>query len=255
MLLKDKNILVTGAGSGIGRGAALFFASQGARLFLSDLDSTTLEHISSEIPGSCSLAGDVTDEDYADRLIDEAASRGRLNGVFHCAGISDKVLPALELQADDWQRIIDVNVRGTFLIARSAGRVMVEQRSGSIVTTSSVNGVTGIPRRHAYGPSKAAVAQLTRTLACEWGQFGVRVNALAPTYVATPMIERLASEGKVDIGRLERRTPLGRIASVDDVARAASYLLSDWSDYVTGIVLPIDGGWTAYGGPGDVSDA
>ena len=120
---------------------------------------------------------------------------------------------------------------------------------------SSVNGVCGIPRRHAYGPAKAAIAQLARTLTCEWAASNVRVNAIAPTYINTPMIERLAQDGKVDIDRLERRTPMGRIGEVEDVANAAAYLLSDLSAYVTGANLPVDGGWLAYGGPGDVLTA
>ena len=132
---------------------------------------------------------------------------------------------------------------------------MLAQGGGSIVTMSSVNGLGGIPRRHSYGPAKAGVAQLTRTLACEWGASGVRVNSIAPTYIRTPMIERLAREGKIDIDRLERRTPMARIGEVEDVAKAAVFLLSDWSAYITGVVLPVDGGWTAYSGPGDVATA
>jgi len=133
--------------------------------------------------------------------------------------------------------------------------MMVKQGAGSIVLVSSVNGVNGIPRRHAYGPAKAAIAQLARTLTCEWASRNVRVNAIVPTYINTPMIERLSREGKVDIGRLERRTPMGRIGTVEDVAHAAAYLLSDLSAYVTGVNLPVDGGWLAYGGPGDVLTA
>jgi len=132
---------------------------------------------------------------------------------------------------------------------------MVGRRQGSIVTVSSVNGIGGIPRRHAYGPAKAAIAHLTRTLACEWGAAGVRVNALAPTYIRTPMIDRLAASGKIDLDRLVRRTPLARLGEVEDVASAAAFLLSDWSRFVTGIVLPVDGGWLAYGGAGDVATA
>ena len=199
---------------------------------------------------------DVADEASCETLISGTQSLlGGLDGVFHSAGVSDQVVDAVDADIDAWQHVIDVNLRGTFLICRAAGRVMVRRRSGSIVTVSSVNGLNGIPRRHAYGPAKAGVAQLARTLACEWGKFGVRVNALAPTYINTPMIERLVAEGKIDLVRLQRRTPLGRLGGVEDVARAASFLLSGASSYITGIVLPVDGGWMAYGGPGDVDTA
>lgn len=256
MRLAGKRIIVTGAASGIGLGSARFLADEGAEIFAVDRDVDALSRAwADRVPGR-HLAVDVTDEVACAHAVSAAVSAlSGIDGLFHCAGVSDVVTPALELEPSDWQRVIDINLRGTFLICQAAGRVMVAQRHGSIVNTSSVNGLAGIPRRHAYGPAKAAVAQLTRTLACEWGASGVRVNALAPTYVATPMIDRLASEGKVDIARLERRTPMGRIATVEDVARAAGFLLSDWSTYITGVILPVDGGWTAYGGPGDVVSA
>jgi NAD(P)-dependent dehydrogenase (short-subunit alcohol dehydrogenase family) len=256
MLLRGKRIVVIGAASGIGLGSARLFAREGAEVGVADLDAASLARVWSDLSSDRRVQVDVTSEDDCERLMEQtAASLGGLDGVLHCAGISDVVAPALELCVEQWQRIVDVNLRGTFLVCRAAGRLLVEQGSGSIVTTASVNGINGIPRRHAYGPAKAAVAQLTRTLACEWGASQVRVNALAPTYVATPMIDRLVAEGKIDLDRLKRRTPMGRIATVDDVGRAAAFLLSDWSSYITGVVLPVDGGWTAYGGPGDVATA
>lgn len=256
MELQGKRIVVTGAASGIGYGSARLLAASGACIVVADRDIDALAARWNELPELNRVGCDVVDEDACEALIDTASrTLGGLDGLFHCAGVSDVVAPALEVATSDWQRVVDVNLRGTFLICRAAGRIMVARGTGSIVTTSSVNGLSGIPRRHAYGPAKAAVAQLTRTLACEWGRHGVRVNALAPTYVLTPMIERLAAEGKVDIGGLERRTPLARLAEVEDVARAAAFLLSDWSSFITGVVLPVDGGWTAYGGPGDVETA
>ncbi len=254
-MLLGKRIIVTGAASGIGLAAAAIFADLGARLVVADRDS---DGLAKAWPASRAVAQatDVTDEAACDRLVARAAEAlGGIDGVFHSAGVSDVVAPAIDLAIDDWQRVVDINLRGTFLVCRAAGRHMLAQRSGSIVTMSSVNGIGGIPRRHAYGPAKAAVAQLTRTLACEWGHAGVRVNALAPTYINTPMIERLAAEGKVDIARLERRTPMGRLGEPRDVAQAGAFLLSDASTFITGVVLPVDGGWLAYGGPGDVATA
>lgn len=255
-LLAGKRILITGAASGIGLGAAETFTRFGADVFVSDLDPDALAAASPTVPADRQAALNVVDEAQCNGCVDQMVEvLGGIDGVFNCAGVADPVQPALEIAVDAWQRTLDVHVRGSFLIARAAGRIMVEQGSGSIVLMSSVNGVNGIPRRHAYGPAKAAIAQLARTLTCEWAARNVRVNAVAPTYINTPMIDRLARDGKLDIGRLERRTPMGRIGEVDDVANAAAWLLSDLSPYITGVNLPVDGGWLAYGGPGDVLTA
>lgn len=255
-LLAGKRILVTGAASGIGLGAAQAFERFGARVLVSDLDPAALAAAWPHLGPDRRAVLNVTDEAQCRSCVDQMVDAlGGIDGVFNCAGIADPVQPALEVDIDAWQRTLDVHVRGSFCVARAAGRAMVNQGSGSIVLMSSVNGVNGIPRRHAYGPAKAAIAHLARTLTCEWARSNVRVNAVAPTYINTPMIERLCREGKVDIARLERRTPMGRIGSVEDVANAAAYLLSDLSAYVSGVNLPVDGGWLAYGGPGDVLTA
>lgn len=255
-LLARKRILITGAASGIGFGAARAFIAFGAHIFVSDRDDAALTRTWPDLPSDRVRHLDVVDETECEECVGQAIKvLGGLDGVFHSAGVSDVVAPALDVNIDDWQRVVDVNLRGTFLVARAAGRRMLQQGAGSIVAISSVNGLGGIPRRHAYGPAKAAITQLVRTLACEWGASAVRVNAVAPTYIRTPMVDRLAAEGKIDIERLERRTPMGRIGEVSDVARAAAFLLSDLSAYCTGVTLPVDGGWLAYGGPGDVATA
>lgn len=255
-LLAGKRILVTGAASGIGLGAARIFRRFGASVFVSDLDAEVLAGAWFDLPAGQRMALNVTDERQCEACVAQMVDvMGGIDGVFNSAGIADPVQPALEIDIEAWQRVIDVHVRGSFCVARAAGRRMTQAGSGSIVLVSSVNGVNGIPRRHGYGPAKAAIAQLAKTLTCEWASRNVRVNAIAPTYINTPMIERLAREGKIDVERLERRTPMGRIGTVEDVAHAAAYLLSDLSAYVTGANLPVDGGWLAYGGPGDVLTA
>jgi NAD(P)-dependent dehydrogenase (short-subunit alcohol dehydrogenase family) len=255
-LLAGKRILVTGAASGIGLGAAQAFVVFGAQVFVADLNPDALAAAWPELPAGRRAALDVVDESGCDTCVAQMTDAlGGIDGLFNSAGIADPVQRALDIEIDAWQRTVDVHLRGSFLIARAAGRAMVAQGHGSVVLVSSVNGVGGIPRRHAYGPAKAAIAQLARTLTCEWAAANVRVNAIAPTYINTPMIERLSREGKVDVPRLERRTPMGRIGEVTDVAHAATYLLSDLSTYVSGVNLPVDGGWLAYGGPGDVATA
>lgn len=255
-LLPGKRILVTGAASGIGRGTAQALLRFGAEVVVSDLDPAALTDAWPGLPADRRVPLDVVDEAQCDACADQVTEvLGGIDGLFNSAGIADPVQPALDVDIDAWQRTVDIHLRGSFLVARAVGRAMVCQGSGSIVLVSSVNGLGGIPRRHAYGPAKAAIAHLAKTLTCEWAARNVRVNAIAPTYINTPMIERLSSEGKVDLGRLERRTPMGRIGEVADVANAVAYLLSDLSGYVAGTTLPIDGGWLAYGGPGDVRTA
>lgn len=254
--LSGKRIVVTGAASGIGLGAAQLFQKLGGDLVVADRDLAALTGAWPDLEPSRRQRVDVVDEIACEALMAGANTLlGGIDGVFNSAGVSDVVAPAMQVDIADWQRVTDINLRGTFLVCRAAGRIMLAQGAGSIVTISSVNGVTGIPRRHAYGPAKAAIAQLTRTLACEWASAGVRVNSLAPTYIRTPMIDRLRAEGKVDVGRLERRTPMGRLGEVEEVGAAAAFLLSDWSRFLTGVLLPVDGGWLAYGGPGDVETA
>jgi NAD(P)-dependent dehydrogenase (short-subunit alcohol dehydrogenase family) len=254
MNLEHKKIIVTGAGSGIGLAAAQVFRQRGATVFLSDRDADALLRAARETGASGHVACNVTNADACEAMA-QAASRamGGIDGLFHCAGIADTVTNALDLDIDTWQRVVDVNLRGSFLVGRAVGRVLVAQRSGAIVNVSSVNGIISMPRRNAYCPAKAAVTGLTRSLACEWGKFAVRVNAVAPGYTDTPMVRELRTAGKIDVVPIANRTPLGRLARPEEVATVAAFLLSDDASYVTGTTLPVDGGWVAYGGAGDVA--
>lgn len=254
--LAGKGILITGAGSGIGRVAAEYFHRQGARVFLTDIDEGLLDRAATECGGApCQVAAIAAEADC--RSLVEVALRaiGAIDGLFHSAGVSDVVRPAVELDVLDWQRVVDINLRGTFLMCREVARHMIARRTGSIVTVSSIVGMGGLPRRNAYGPAKAAIVALTRNLACEWGAHEVRVNAIAPGYIATPMVDQLVAEGKIDESRLQQRTPLERPGKSLDVARAGAFFLSDHASFITGAVLPVDGGWTAFGGAGDITTA
>jgi len=254
--LAGKRILLTGGSSGIGLASARRFIELGARVFLVDLNADALAAEAQAMGAQGFATADVTSEQACEAAVASAHQcLSWLDGLFHCAGVSDKVTPAIDMDLDTWQRIVDVNLRGAFLMCRTVGRAMLERGSGSIVNVSSVNGVNGIPRRNAYGPAKAGVAMLTRNLASEWSYRGVRVNALAPGYIATPMIDRLVQDQKIDADRIERRTPMARLGRPEEVANAAAFLLSDAASYVSGVILPVDGGFTAYGGAGDVRTA
>jgi NAD(P)-dependent dehydrogenase (short-subunit alcohol dehydrogenase family) len=171
--------------------------------------------------------------------------------VFHCAGVHFAA-KAVEQDIEDWQRVMDVNLRDTLLVCSAAARHMEKSRGGAMVAVSSIATCSGFPRRSAYGTSKAAVSYLTRCLATEWGEIGIRINCIAPGYVLTPMAQSIIDKGHSDAARIENRTPLGRFAQPDQIARAAAFLLSDWASYITGAELFIDGGWSAFGGSGAV---
>jgi len=252
--LAGKRVLVTGAASGIGLETARLLASEGAVLVLMDRDRRALEAVGGELGAKACVGGDVTREADCEAMAATACSAaGGLDGLVHCAGVSDRVAGAFDLDIDEWQHIVDVTLRGTFLACRAAARVMLEHGSGSIVAMSSIRGLIGSPRRHAYGPAKTAVSMMAKNLACEWSLRGVRINAIAPGFIRTPMTDRLVAEGKIDAAAIADRTPMGRMGLPLEVARASAFLLSDWSSYITGVTLPVDGGWVAYGGAGPVA--
>jgi NAD(P)-dependent dehydrogenase (short-subunit alcohol dehydrogenase family) len=131
---------------------------------------------------------------------------------------------------------------------------MLARGEGAIVSLASIAGLRGLPRRNAYGAAKAGIIATTRSMAAEWGRRGVRVNAVAPGYVGTALAEALAREGKIDTGAIARRTPLGRLARPEEIAEAIWFLASPSATFITGAVLPVDGGWTAFGAAGDAPD-
>ncbi len=248
-----RRALVTGGASGIGETTAGLLAELGAEVAIADLDSDRLGPALRRTGAKAHTAGDVADAGQAESMVADAAEAlGGLDLVVNSAGIGDDLVPVHEQDPDRWQRVVDVNLRGTYLICRAAGRIMLEQRRGAIVNISSIVGLDAFPGRSAYGVAKAGVIHLTKTLACEWGPSGVRVNGIAPAYTTTPMVEDLLERKIFDPTLIERRTPVGRLATPLEMARATAFLLSDWASYVTGVVMPVDGGWSAYGAAGDV---
>lgn len=251
--LGGRTALVTGGASGIGAATARLLHELGAKVVIADINAQAAEAALEETGAAFHVSGDVADAESVERMVDEIHARlGRIDLVFNSAGIGDDLLPVHSQEPARWQRVVDVNLRGTYLVCRAAGQEMLERGSGSIVNVSSIVGLGAFPGRSAYGVAKAGVIHLTKTLACEWGPKGVRVNCIAPAYTKTPMVRSLLERKIFDPATIERRTPLGRLAEQEEMARAAAFLLSDWASYITGAVLPVDGGWSAYGAAGDV---
>ena len=248
-----RKALVTGGASGIGEVTAALLADLGATVVLADLNRDALPAAQERTGAAAWTAGDVASEEDAERMVAEAADRlGGIDLLFNSAGIGDDLVPLHKQTTARWRRVFDVNLWGTLLVSRATGALMVAQRRGAIVNVSSIVGLDAFPGRSAYGVAKAGIGHLTKTLACEWGEYGIRVNAIAPAYTKTPMVKDLLDRKVFDPGVIERRTPLARMAETEEMAKAAAFLLSDWASYVTGVVLPVDGGWSAYGAAGDV---
>jgi NAD(P)-dependent dehydrogenase (short-subunit alcohol dehydrogenase family) len=240
--LDDRVAVVTGGASGVGRGLALGLAAVGARVVIADLPAREGEAASvAALCGGESLPVDVAVPDQARALVAEV---GRVDVLVNCAGIIVRT-PSLELSEADWDRVLDVNLKGAFFMAQAAAASMVAGgRGGAIVNIASINGLVGAVQRAGYTASKGGLVNLTRTLALEWAEHGVRVNAIAPTYLRTPLTMPLFEDAAF-MEYLRDRQPLPRDGTPEDIVGAAIFLCSDASALVTGHTLAVDGGWTA----------
>ena len=253
--LKDKTALVTGAGSGIGRAAALLFASEGASVACADLSQGSAEEAASEIERlggrALALSGDVSVADVAAAMVDGAVDvLGRLEIVVNSAGVTARnALPPGSDPDDVWDRVIEINLKGTYLVSRCAVEYMRSGGGGSIVNLASTMGMVGYPpglggALNPYPPSKGGVIQLTRNMAVDLGRDNIRVNCLCPGFVETDLTKSLTDDPATR-EMLESRHPLGRLGRPGEVAHAALSLASDEASYVTGAALTVDGGYTA----------
>ncbi len=247
--LEGRAVLNTGGAKGIGYAMAEAFARHGAHLLLMDMDADALTEAAKKLRAKFD---GVQVETYAGSVTDEAAVKaacaacddafGRIDILLTNAGISMN-RPSTDLTLDEWRRAIDVNLTGTFICAQAAARHMIAQGDGVILNTASMWGLASSPGRAAYCAAKAGVISLSETLADEWAPHGIRVNAICPGYIRSALTDELISNGKLDLKRIEARTPQGRMGTPEEVAEMAVYLASDSAVFVTGHAHLSDGGF------------
>jgi NAD(P)-dependent dehydrogenase (short-subunit alcohol dehydrogenase family) len=246
--LGGKTALVTGAAQGLGKEIALAFAKNGVSLVLSDIryPESTAKMVAATGARWVALETDITDENQVKAMVEKSVSEyGKMDILINNAGVSQLNYTATEeLSREEWSTIIGTNLTGTFLVCKHVGKAMITGGGGSIINVASTAGITGVPRAPAYCASKAGVILLTKSLALEWARYGIRVNAVAPHYLETPLTEALRDSEKV-YASLVKQIPMGRFGKPSEMIGVVLYLASEASVYATGTVIVTDGGYLA----------
>ena len=242
-MLSEKVAIVTGASRGIGRCIALALAAQGAKVVASARNAEALDNLVEEIMGqggeATAVVGDVAVDTDASRLIDQAVAKyGQVDILVNNAGITRDGL-LLRMKNEDWDAVLDTNLKGAFLCIRAAAKIMSKQRSGRIINISSVVGEMGNAGQANYCASKAGLLGLTKSVARELARRNVTVNAITPGFIVTDMTDDMTDKARE---AMTEQIPLGRLGEVDDIANAVIFLASDQSCYITGQVLGVNGG-------------
>jgi NAD(P)-dependent dehydrogenase (short-subunit alcohol dehydrogenase family) len=245
---------ITGGGRGIGRSVVELFQAAGDRLLVIERDPDGAKALAAELGDQhIVVQADITDGAALEAAFDQAKARwGRLDVLINNAGAADVFKPTLDQTVEDFTSVYNVNFSGPLATAKAAAPLMGP--GGAIVNLGSIAGLGALPRRNAYCAAKAAVTMMTRSLACEWGPAGIRVNTVAPGYIETPAVLALKSGGRAQFDKIRRRAPVGRLGAPLEVARTIAFLTSPAASYITGATLAVDGGWTAFGDAGDAND-
>ena len=246
--LDGKTALITGSARGLGKEIAIGLAQYGASLVLADIaqPEKTKEEVEDKGARCIAIQTDISDEAQVERLADIAALEyGKVDILVNNAGISQlSYTPTEDLPLEEWDHVMSVNLKGTFLCSKHIGKLMIKNGGGNIVNIVSTAGVTGVPRAPAYCASKAGVILLTKSLALEWAKHNIRVNAIAPHYLETDLTSGLRSSEEVH-RKIVKQVPMRRFGKVSELIGAVISLSSDASSYTTGAILTVDGGYLA----------
>jgi NAD(P)-dependent dehydrogenase (short-subunit alcohol dehydrogenase family) len=242
----DRVAFITGAASGIGRAAAIAFATEGARVAILDRSADALRTVEASVKEAggevLAIACDVSSPDQVEDAIKQIVDRfGRLDIAFNNAGVENKAAPVHEIDLAEWDRIIGINLRGTFLCMKHELAQMVKQGGGVVVNTSSGAGIRGVAGGAAYAASKHAIIGLTRSAALDYAKQNIRVNAVLPGNIETPMMDRFTGG---DMQKAIDLEPVGRLGKPEEIAEAVLWMASDLGGFVTGAATVIDGGWS-----------
>jgi NAD(P)-dependent dehydrogenase (short-subunit alcohol dehydrogenase family) len=256
MILENKIAIVTGAASGIGKATALTMAREGAKVMCADVNGEGADAVAAQIADtggeSESIRVDVALEDDVKRMVSETVAKwSRLDVLYNNAGIGTG-MPVTQVTVEEWDRMMNINLRGVFLGTKHAIPEMLKNGGGSIINTASDAGLMGTPMLSTYCASKGGVVMFTKSVAVEWARMGIRCNCVCPGVIQTPILDPMIAMGQATGAtpeqmweRMGKAHPIGRVGQPSEVADAVAWLASDRSSFITGVALPVDGGMSA----------